>query len=81
MEFSTKNNMVKNLTTPGSKTTLYINYPEKRKLEIGFKTGNVYLYCKVPQEISEDITKLPQMVSGEFFNAHILEKYKFERIA
>jgi hypothetical protein len=41
--------------TPVSKTTLYIKYyPEKRKLEIGFKTGNVYKYFKVPPQIWED---------------------------
>ena len=84
MEFSMKNNMVKNyLATPASKTTLYIKYyPEKRKLEIGFKTGNVYRYSKVPLEVWEDYFKAAlDGLSGEFFNAHIREKYKFERIA
>ena len=83
-EISKKNNMVKNyLATPGSKTTLYIKYyPGKRKLEIGFKTGNVYRYSKVPPQIWEDYFKAASDgLSGEFFNAHIREKYKFERIA
>ena len=83
-EISKKNNMVKNyLATPGSKTTLYIKYyAGKRKLEIGFKTGNVYTYSKVPLQIWEDYLKAASDgLSGEFFNAHIREKYKFERIA
>ena len=82
-EISKKNNMVKNyLATPGSKTTLYIKYyPGKRKLEIGFKTGNVYRYSKVPPQVWEDYFKAASDgLSGEFFNAHIKEKYKFERI-
>ena len=79
-----KNNMVTNyLTTPGSKTTLYIKYyPEKRKLEIGFKTGNVYRYSKVPSLVWENYFKAASDgLSGEFFNAHIKGKYKFDRIA
>jgi hypothetical protein len=83
MEFSMKNSMVRNyLATPDSKTTLYIKYyPGKRKLEIGFKTGNVYGYSKVPPQTWEDYFKAASDgLSGEFFNAHIREKYKFERI-
>jgi len=75
--------MVNYLATPGSKTTLYIKYfPEKNKLEIGFKTGNVYRYSKVPSEIWQDYFKAASDgLSGEFFNEHIREKFKFERIA
>jgi hypothetical protein len=75
--------MVRNyLATPDSKTTLYIKYYRgKRKLEIGFKTGNVYRYSKVPPQTWEDYFKAASDgLSGEFFNAHIREKYKFERI-
>ena len=79
-----KNNMVRDyLATPGSKTTLYIKYyPGKRNLEIGFKTGNVYRYSKVPSQVWEDYFKAASDgLSGEFFNDHVKEKYKFDRIA
>ncbi len=70
------------LATPASKTTLYIKYyPEKKNLEIGFKTGNVYRYFKVPPGIWQDyFNAASDGQSGEFFNAHIRENYKFERI-
>jgi len=75
--------MVNYLATPGSKTTLYIKYdPQKKQLEIGFRTGNVYRYSKVPPGIWDDYFKAAsEGLSGEFFNAHIRERYKFERIA
>jgi len=71
------------LATPVSKTTLYIKYyPGERGLEIGFKTGTVYKYSKVPPQIWEDYFKAASNgLSGEFFNGHIREKFKFERIA
>jgi len=75
--------MVNYLSTPGSETTLYIKYyPGKNQLEIGFRTGNVYQYFKVPLEIWQGYFRAASGgQSGEFFNAHIREKYKFERIA
>lgn len=76
--------MAKNyLATPGSKTTLYIKYyPEKKKLEVGFKTRNVYRYFKVPMKTWQDYLKAAMAgLSGEFFNEYIRERYKFERIA
>jgi KTSC domain len=75
--------MVNYLATPGSNATRYIKYyPGKKQLEIGFETGNVYRYSTVPQEIWEDYLKAAMDdQSGEFFNAHIRERYKFERIA
>jgi len=54
----------------------------KKQLEIGFRTGNVYRYFNVPPGVWEDYFKAASDgLSGEFFNEHIREKYKFERIA
>jgi hypothetical protein len=71
------------LATPGSKATFYIKYyPEKKKLEIGFTTRNVYRYIKVPLRIWKNYLKAAKAgLSGEFFNAFIKDKYDFERIA
>jgi len=62
---------------------LYIKYyPQKKQLEIGFKTGNVYRYFKVHLRRERILSKTTsEGLSGEFFNAHIRERYKFERIA
>ena len=76
--------MAKNyLATPGSETTLYIKYnQEKKQLEVGFKTGNIYRYFKVPIKIWQGYLKAAMAgLSGEFFNKFIKGKYKFERIA
>jgi len=75
--------MANYLATPASKTTLFLKYyPGKKQLEIGFKTGNVYRYFEVPVEVWENYFQAASDgQSGEFFNAHIREKYKFDRIA
>ena len=70
------------LATPGSITTFYIKYyPAKKDLEVGFRTGRVYKYFKVPLSVWKKYYKAAVAgLSGEFFNQYIRDKYKFERI-
>jgi len=71
------------LQTPGSTTTLYLKYhPEKRILEIGFQTREVYHYLEVPLPVWKNYCKevSARGSSGKFFNEHIKDKYKFIKI-
>jgi KTSC domain len=70
------------LATPLS-TTNYLKYfPEKKTLEIGFRTKEIYQYLKVPFRIWKDYSRKISTggSSGKFFNEHIKEKYEFNKI-
>ncbi len=71
------------LATPGSTTTNYLKYyPEKKILEIGFRTKETYQYRKVPAGTWKDYYAKVSggQSSGKFFNEHIKEKYEFNKI-
>jgi KTSC domain len=71
------------LVTPRSTTTNYLKYyPEKKILEIGFRTNEIYKYQKVPVTVWKDYyTKVSGgQSSGKFFNEHIKEKYEFDKM-
>jgi hypothetical protein len=71
------------LYTPGSETTLYLKYNrEKKTLEIGFRTKEVYRYLNVPLQLWKNYFGEVSAggSSGKFFNAFIKDKYKFEKL-
>ena len=71
------------LATPGSTTTLFLKYhPEKKVLEIGFQTREVYHYLKAPLHVWKSYFKEVSAgdSSGKFFNEYIKDKYQFIKI-
>lgn len=48
-----------------------------RRLEILFQTGRRYAYHDVPGEIAEGFRAA--FSKGEYFNAHIRDRYRFTR--
>jgi hypothetical protein len=48
-----------------------------KALDIVFTSGRRYRYLKVPPDIYEDFRAAPS--KGEFFNAHIRDRFDFER--
>jgi len=73
--------MIENyLATPNSTTTLYLKFhPEKKSLEIGFQTREVYQYLNVPLNLWKNYCQqvLAGVSSGKFFNENIKDKYEF----
>jgi hypothetical protein len=49
-----------------------------RRLEILFVTGRLYAYADVPPHIYADMLASPS--KGEYFNAHIRDRYAFARV-
>lgn len=71
------------ISTPGSGTTVFIKYyHEGEMLEIGFRSGEVYQYLKIPSSVWDDYreTVLSGNSSGVFFNSRIKDKYQFRKI-
>jgi len=72
------------LSTPGSETTLFLKYYRERKiLEIGFRSNEVYQYLKVPSSVWDAYREsvLAGDSSGVFFNKKIKDKYLFRKIS
>ena len=63
---------------PSTVIDTYSYDSEKRILCIVFRTGKVYNYLEVPEEVYNAMkaTKL----KGIFFNQHIKDKFAFEKI-
>jgi hypothetical protein len=71
------------LATGRSGTTIYLKYyPEKKILEIGFRTREVYHYLKLPLQVWKKYYNEVSAggSSGKFFNAFIKDKYEFNKI-
>lgn len=47
-------------------------------LEVVFKSGSVYRYLKVPEEIYMAMKNA--FSKGTYLNAHIKDRYKFEKL-
>lgn len=47
--------------------------PEREELEVEFRSGSVYRYFDVPQEIYEDLLQAPS--KGRFFASFIRGQY------
>jgi hypothetical protein len=57
----------------------FIRYDEKtHTLRIGYVSGMIYDYKKVPEEVYLDMKAA--FSKGSFLNEHIKGKYKFEKI-
>ena len=52
--------------------------PSERRLEVRFVNGRRYRYFEVPAEIHERMRA--SFSKGEFFNAHIRDHFRFERL-
>lgn len=52
-------------------------HPAKRRLEVLFTTGRRYSYHNVPAELAEAMRQ--SFSKGEFFNAHIRDRFRFTR--
>ncbi|HEY0056174.1 MAG TPA: KTSC domain-containing protein [Pedobacter sp.] len=78
-ELKTKNK----LSTPGSGTTVYIDYSEEKKvLEVGFDGGKVYHYLEVEQSVWMKYKSLilKGESSGVFVNTQIKPVYQYIEI-
>ena len=72
------------ISTPGSGTTNFLKYyPERKILEIGFRSDEVYQYFKIPSSIWDEYREkvLSGDSSGFFFNNTIKDKYGFSKIS
>jgi len=72
------------ISTPGSGTTNFLKYyPERKILEIGFRSNEVYQYFKVPSSVWDEYREivLSGDSSGVFFNNRIKDKYLFRKIS
>jgi hypothetical protein len=71
------------LKTPGSETTLIINYDEKHQvLEVEFTGGRIYHYKKVEPEVWEEYKAEVNSggSSGIFVNTRIKPFYEYEEV-
>lgn len=52
--------------------------PADRMLEIQFKSGSVYRYYDVPEEVYTDLLEADS--AGRYFDAIIRDVYEYERV-
>lgn len=52
--------------------------PDSRALTITFQSGRRYLYHDVPETLVLEMKRA--FSKGEFFNEHIRERFRFERL-
>lgn len=50
-----------------------------RVLEAEFTNGGIYRYYDVPAEVHEDLMAADS--HGQYFNAHIRDRYRYDRLA
>jgi lysyl-tRNA synthetase class 2 len=62
---------------PSSVIRHFCYHPAERRLEILFQTGRRYSYLEVPQDIFAAMKTA--FSKGEFFNAHIRDRFRFIR--
>lgn len=53
--------------------------PDRRLLQVRFRTGDLYLYHSVPPEVVEAITLAPSQ--GQYFNLTIRNQFSFTRLS
>ena len=71
------------LSTPGSGTTVYIDYsPSKKVLEVEFAGGNIYHYFPVEPRIWEEYREIVESggSSGVYVNTKIKPRYEYLQI-
>jgi hypothetical protein len=64
------------LEMPSSVIRSFAYLPADRRLEIVFVSGRRYAYLDVPGEVAEDFSR--SFAKGEFFNAHIRDRFRYE---
>ena len=62
---------------PSTVIRAYSYASERRQLSIVFTTGRRYIYHDVPPSLFEAMTAA--FAKGEFFNAHIRDRFAFTR--
>lgn len=51
--------------------------PAERRLDILFVSGRLYSYHQVPEDVAQAMRGASS--KGEYFNAHICDRYRFTR--
>jgi hypothetical protein len=62
---------------PSSVIRSYRYDPAQRRLELQFVSGRLYRYHDVPEETWRQMRQA--FSKGEFFNAHIRDRFRFTR--
>jgi hypothetical protein len=62
---------------PSSVIAFFHYHPAARELDVTFVSRRRYRYLDVPAEVAEAMRASPSR--GEFFNAHIRDRYRFIR--
>jgi hypothetical protein len=61
---------------PSSVIRAFHYEPAEQRLDVRFVSGRRYSYFEVPPEVFEQMSR--SFSKGEFFNAHIRNRYRFE---
>jgi hypothetical protein len=61
---------------PSSVIRSFAYDPAERRLDVTFVSGRAYAYFEVPPETYEAMRL--SFAKGEFFNAHIRDRFRFE---
>jgi len=62
---------------PSSVIRAYCYHPAERRLDILFVTGKLYSYHDLPPDVYGAMRNA--LSKGEFFNAHIRNRYRYTR--
>jgi len=63
---------------PSSVIRAFHYEPSERRLDVRFVSGRRYSYYEVPPEIFERMRG--SFSKGEFFNAHIRDRFRYEEL-
>jgi lysyl-tRNA synthetase class 2 len=64
---------------PSSVIRAYRYHPETKRLEIDFVSGRRYAYLNVPAQVAEALRMAGS--KGEYFNARVRDRFRYEREA
>jgi lysyl-tRNA synthetase class 2 len=67
------------MAMPSSVIKSFDYHPGERRLDVRFVSGRRYSYFDVPPELAARMRG--SFSKGEFFNAHIRGRFRFERVA
>jgi hypothetical protein len=66
------------MTMPSSVINSFDYHAPERRLDVRFVSGRRYSYFDVPPELAGRMRG--SFAKGEFFNAHIRGRFRFERV-
>jgi hypothetical protein len=66
------------MAMPSSVIKTFDYHPTERRLDVRFISGRRYSYFDVPPELAARMRG--SFAKGEFFNAHIRGRFRFERV-